>query len=137
MVKSECSRGSKKLPAIPTASIGAFLAALSLFVATYSPMLAVDAVWLSEPGSGDWNTGANWSTSPVAPVNPGDTATFNTSTQTSLTLSGNVTVESITFQPGASAFTIDTNFNVLTRQRVQPQMDSAPYHPLANRAVHQ
>lgn len=76
----------------------------------------MDGVWLLNPRSGNWNTGTNWSTSPNAPVNPGDTATFNTSTLTSLTLSSNATVETITFQPGASAFTISTNGNVLIVQ---------------------
>jgi fibronectin-binding autotransporter adhesin len=85
------------------------IVALSLLVATSPVVFAVDAVWLPNPGSGVWNTGTNWSTSPSAPVNPGDTATFETSTQTSLTLSATTTVESITFSPGASAFTINTN----------------------------
>jgi outer membrane autotransporter protein len=98
-------------------SIRALLVALLLFVATSTPVLAVDAVWLLNPGTNNWNSGSNWSTSPSVPVNPGDTATFNTSTVTSLTLSGNVTVESITFNPGASAFTINTMFgNVLNIQ---------------------
>lgn len=45
---------------------------------------------------------------------PGDSATFNTSAVTSLSLSAGVTIESITFNPGASAFTINTNGNGLT-----------------------
>ena len=49
-----------------------------------------------------------------APVNAGDTATFNTSTHTSPTLSANVTIDSITFNLGASPFTIQTNGRVLT-----------------------
>jgi hypothetical protein len=53
------------------------LVAVLLFVATSTQVLAVDAVWLLNPGSGNWNTGTNWSTSPSAPVNPGDTAKFN------------------------------------------------------------
>ena len=95
-----------KLPRVlPTAIV-----ALLVFVATSIPALAVDAVWLPNPGSADWNTGTNWSP-PSAPVNPGDTATFNTSMTTSLTLSDIATVESITFNPGASAFTIGTDAN--------------------------
>ena len=69
------------------------------------PALAVDATWLNAPASVDWNSGINWSGG-SAPVNPGDTATFATSTQSSPTLSGNVTITSITFNPGASAFSI-------------------------------
>jgi hypothetical protein len=99
-----------KLTDILATAIRAFGVALPLCVALSTPaVLAVDAVWLVNPRTGDWNTGTNWSTSPLAPVNPGDTATFNTSTLTSLTLSGAATVESITFNPGASAFTINTN----------------------------
>jgi outer membrane autotransporter protein len=112
LIKTTAQR-AKELPGVVATSIHVRLAALSLFVATSTPALAVDAVWLSEPGSGDWNTGTNWSTSPNAPVNPGDTATFNTSTRTSLTLSGGVTVESITFQPGASAFTVNTTNGIV------------------------
>jgi hypothetical protein len=110
------TRLNKKRPGILATSMRALLVAVSLFLATSTQALAVDAVWLPNPGSGVWNTGSNWSTSPIAPVNPGDTATFNTSTQTSLTLSSNATVESITFQPGASAFTVGTTGNVLTVQ---------------------
>ncbi|MBV8899999.1 MAG: autotransporter-associated beta strand repeat-containing protein, partial [Verrucomicrobia bacterium] len=102
-------RPPKKSSGSPAASIRALLIALSLSVVTPSSVLAVSAVWLLNPGSGDWNPGTNWSTSPVAPVTAGDTATFNISTVTSLTLSGSVTIGSITFQPGASAFTINTN----------------------------
>jgi hypothetical protein len=71
----------KKLPGIMATSIRALLVALLLFVATSTPVLAVDAVWLLNPDTNNWNSGSNWSTSPSAPVNPGDTATFNTSAQ--------------------------------------------------------
>jgi fibronectin-binding autotransporter adhesin len=109
------TQARKKLPGILAAiSIRPDLIALSLFVATSAPVLALDAVWLPSPGTGDWNTGTNWSTSPSAPVNPLDNATFNTSTKTSLTLSAPATVEKITFN-GASAFTITTRgLNTLT-----------------------
>ena len=106
----------ENLSGIAVTSVLALFIALPPYIATCTPVLALDAVWLSEPGSGDWNAGANWSTSPSAPVNPGDRATFNTSTQTLLDLSGGVTVESITFQPGASVFAINTNGNGLAVQ---------------------
>src|SRR5262249_54144017 len=44
-----------------------------------------------------------------APVNAGDTATFNTSTITTLFLSDDVTIDSMTFNSGADAFTIITD----------------------------
>src|SRR5262245_50339637 len=69
---------------------------------------------LSAPVSGDWNTATNWS--PSAPVNPGDTATFNTSRQTSLTLSASATVDSITFKAEPAAVTINTQGHLLTMQ---------------------
>ena len=69
------------------------------------PALAVDATWLDAPASADWNLGSNWSGG-IAPVNSGDTATFGASTQTSPTLSDNVTIASVTFSRGASAFSI-------------------------------
>jgi hypothetical protein len=120
---------AKKFPGIAGASNCALFAALSLFVAT--PVLAVNAVWLLSPGSGIWNVGTNWSMS-SAPVNPGDTATFNTSIQTSLTLSAPATVESITFNPGASAFTINTSGNVLTIQGVGIVNNSGQTQTLIN-----
>ena len=88
------------------------LGALLLFVAMAAPALAEDAVWGSgnptpPPIDGNWNSGGNW-VGGIAPVNAGDTATFNTSTITSLELSGTVTIDSMTFNSGASAFTIDT-----------------------------
>src|SRR5260221_633975 len=107
-----------KFPGMPTSSIRALLVAL--FIVTSTPVLAVDAVWASAPGSGDWNTNSIWIPDvgefSIAPVLPGDRATFNTSTIISLTLSAAVTVESITFNPTASAFTIETNGNVLKIQ---------------------
>lgn len=126
------TRPADQLKRAQAASIGALLVALSLFIATSTLVLAVDAVWLPVPASGDWNTGTNWSTSPVAPVDPGDTATFNTSTVTSLTLLGNATVESITFNPGASAFTIDTNLNALTIQGAGIVNNSANAQTITN-----
>jgi outer membrane autotransporter protein len=83
------------------------LAVVLVFVAMAAPVLAVDAVWLFSPGSGDWNTNTNWNP-PTAPVNIGDTATFDLSLRTSLSLSNDVTIDSITFNAGASAFTINT-----------------------------
>ena len=43
-----------------------------------TPAYAVDATWLNIPTNSIWNANFNWTTN--APVSPGDTATFNTST---------------------------------------------------------
>jgi hypothetical protein len=83
-----------------------FIAPLLLFMAMPAAALAVNAVWNTNPSSSSWNEGVNW-TPAMAPVNAGDTATFNSSTTTSLYCS-DVTVNSMTFNPGASAFSIYT-----------------------------
>jgi autotransporter-associated beta strand protein len=120
-MKTRQTQGKRKQP-IPQAAIkhhrffGIALLALILFVAMAAPALAqVNAVWGSgsptpPPIDGNWNSGGNWEGG-IAPVNAGDTATFNTSTITSLFLSGAVTVNSVTFNSGADAFTIATSGN--------------------------
>ncbi len=84
------------------------LGGLLLFVAMAAPTLAVDSVWDTIASSNSWNEGGNWNTG-IAPVNAGDTATFNTFNITSLNL-GDDTIDSMTFNPGASAFVIRTSF---------------------------
>ncbi len=84
------------------------LGALLLVVALAAPALAVDSIWNASPQSGDWNQGINWNTG-MPPVMAGDTAAFNTSNITSLFLSGDVTIDSMTFNSGADAFSIETN----------------------------
>jgi autotransporter-associated beta strand protein len=84
---------------------------LSAASALLAPVLMVatvhagSATWNSNPGSGDWNTSANWTPATV-PNGPGDVATFATSAQTAVSISNGVTVDGITFSPGASAYTI-------------------------------
>ena len=57
---------SERRQTMPQAEIknhGLFVAVLGgllLLVAMAAPALAVDAVWLSDPGSGEWNTDLNW-----------------------------------------------------------------------------
>ena len=103
------SRSVRKALGVHATSIGALL----LFTATATPARAVDGIWDTAPSTNDWDDYFNWS-GLVTPENPGDTATFNTSSETQPTLSLDVTIESITFNPGASIFTIQTNGNVLT-----------------------
>ncbi len=66
--------------------------------------------WLSGPGTGDWNTASNWS-SPSVPNAQSAFATFGTSGITNVSLSSGVSVDTIQFNGGASAFTINTNLN--------------------------
>jgi autotransporter-associated beta strand protein len=68
--------------------------------------------WLASPGSGDWNTGANWNPATV----PNDVAAdviFGNSSQHSVSLSGGVAVGSITFT-GTTAYTFDLNGQLMT-----------------------
>src|SRR5438445_2502412 len=66
---------------------------------------AGSATWNLNPTSGDWNTAANW-TPQTIPNGPDDIATFGVSSQTAVSLSLPVGVDSVVFSPGASAFTI-------------------------------
>ena len=66
---------------------------------------AASATWNLNPSNGDWNTAGNWTPATV-PNGSTDTATFDVSNQTSLTLSANTEVNGIVFNAGASAFTI-------------------------------
>ncbi|MGH8092851.1 MAG: beta strand repeat-containing protein [Chthoniobacterales bacterium] len=79
-----------------------------LFALTDQPARAGSATWNLNPGSGDWNTAANWTPATV-PNGSTDVATFDVSNQTDVSLSADVTVDSIIFNPGASAYTIAMN----------------------------
>ena len=107
--KDIASRLTGRMRQFRATSLGEFAVALIIFPLLLSvaptPAFAVDAVWLPSAPSGVWNLGTNWNIG-IAPVNPGDTATFNTSTQTSPTINAPVTINSITFNSGASVFSI-------------------------------
>lgn len=78
------------------------------------PSSAGSATWSSTPSSGDWNTNTNWVPTTV-PNGPADVATFGTSNQTAISFSTCPTeVSGITFNSGASAYTIDTSQGCLT-----------------------
>ena len=83
----------------------ALLPALLLLFTVHSGQ-AGSATWNLNPTSGDWNTAANWTPATV-PNAVNDTATFGTSNTTNVTLSALTTLDGITFDPGASGFTID------------------------------
>src|SRR5437899_7911937 len=69
---------------------------------------ADSATWNVNPTNGDWYTAANWTPNTV-PNGPGDIATFDVSTITDISPApgtGSIEVDSIVFNPGASAYTI-------------------------------
>src|SRR6266536_42511 len=69
------------------------------------PARADSATWNLNPTSGDWDTAANW-TPMTVPNGPTDTATFEISSQTSVSNSTTTQVNGMIFEPSASAFTI-------------------------------
>ena len=72
---------------------------------------ADSATWNLNPISGDWNTATNWTPATV-PNGSSDTATFDQSNTTSVSLSASVEVNEIVFDPGASPFTVTVNFAI-------------------------
>src|SRR6266550_1163078 len=62
---------------------------------------ASSATWDLNPGSGDWNTAANW-TPMTVPNGPADIATFALSNTTNVSISANTEVNAITFTPAAT-----------------------------------
>src|SRR5216684_1747611 len=68
---------------------------------------AGSAKWKQSPATGNWNTAGNW-TAGGPPNGPADTATFQSSNTTGVSLSLNTEVNGIVFNAGASAFTITT-----------------------------
>jgi autotransporter-associated beta strand protein len=81
---------------------------LSLVIKVY----ADSASWNLDPTSGDWSTALNWTPNTV-PNGPDDTATFDVSNVTGISIRPATEVEGIVFNPAASAFTISTD-NQLT-----------------------
>ena len=62
---------------------------------------AGSATWDLNPGSGDWNTAMNWTPATV-PNRSGDTATFDLSNTTNVSISANTQVSGIMSTPAAT-----------------------------------
>ena len=76
-----------------------------------SPAIAGSSVWQSSPPTSDWNTATNWTPNTV-PNGSADVATFAFSAITGVSTSAaNTEVNGITFNAGASAFTITIGAN--------------------------
>jgi autotransporter-associated beta strand protein len=80
---------------------GAF--ALGWVLAFNSMAIAVTSNWTGLGGNNDFHNAANWSGGV-----PTDDAGFNTATPTAISLSTNESMLSMTFNPGAAAYTITT-----------------------------
>jgi autotransporter-associated beta strand protein len=85
---------------------------IALIQTTY----AGSATWNVNPVTDDWNTAQNW-TPETVPDEPTDVATFAVSNITTIatTQFGGTAVGSITFTPGASAYTITFEGNLWAR----------------------
>jgi autotransporter-associated beta strand protein len=65
---------------------------------------AVDGTWLAAPATNNWNTGTNWSSSPVVPTG---TASFGASTKTALAFSADTSIGNLQFNVGAPIYSFD------------------------------
>ena len=99
----------------PTHSTGIFGALILMLCIQDS--YADSAAWNLNPGSDDWNTAANWTPNGVPngtfPNGPFDIARFAQSNITEVSLSAETNVASIVFDANASAFTINTESQLL------------------------
>jgi autotransporter-associated beta strand protein len=84
------------------------LALLALFCGSATFAFAGSATWQQDPATGNWNTPTNWNPATI-PNGPSDVATFSVSNQTNVTVTSSIILDSIVFQPDASAFTITTS----------------------------
>jgi autotransporter-associated beta strand protein len=91
----------------PRHPLSALLLCGLLLLIPNAPAQADSATWNLNPTSGDWNTAANWTPATV-PNGASETATFDVSNRTALSVTANTEVDSILFSPGASAFAITT-----------------------------
>src|SRR5215204_293858 len=84
---------------------------LALAVAAASTLLssrgarAASDIWTGSV-DGSWANSLNWSTNPTPVPGAGDTATFATSSNTTIDLGAGVSIGTIYFNPSASPFTI-------------------------------
>ena len=76
---------------------------LAVAISVLVPIVAHagSATWDLNPGSGTWNTAANW-TPMIVPNGPADIATFALSNTTNVSISANTEVNAITFTPAAT-----------------------------------
>ena len=82
---------------------------LTAFFRANVPLVhAGSATWQQTPATGNWNMPANWTPATV-PNGSSDVATFASSTQTNVSVTSGITLDSIVFQPDASPFSINTS----------------------------
>ena len=77
----------------------------AILLALTPALHASSAQWNASPATNDWNTATNW-TPATEPNDPADTATFDVSDTTSIFIGSFTRVAGVTFNTGASSFTI-------------------------------
>src|SRR6266487_2572998 len=94
-------------------------AILTLVLSTASSTFAAgggtfhgSATWKANPADGNWGSASNWNPATV-PNGPADTATFANSNKRFLASEGDIEVNGVVFNRGASAFTIIELFNTM------------------------
>src|SRR6516162_7189203 len=77
----------------------------ALAVLTPDTALATDGTWTGVTNA-EWTLGTNWTSNPLVPDN---TATFDTSTRTSVTISSSTSINTIEFTAAAPAYSFTIN----------------------------
>src|SRR4029077_17156200 len=94
-----------KFPILSCATI------LTLALGALNAVYAGSATWNNNPTSGAWNNAANWLPAPV-PNAAHDTATFDVSNVTDVSVQASDILKGMTFHPLASPFTISIGGSV-------------------------
>jgi autotransporter-associated beta strand protein len=92
-------------PRIQSRLFLAVVAVLLLLLSSATTTFAGSATWLQAPATNDWNTAGNWTPATV-PNWAADTATFQSSNTTGVSISADTEVNGIVFNAGANMFTI-------------------------------
>jgi fibronectin-binding autotransporter adhesin len=99
-------RMALSLPTLLKVLLNRLCPVLFVMLVPFAPRVhAGSAAWDTSPTSNDWNTAVNW-TPDVVPNGAADVASFGSSNVTSISLSSDVQLAGMTFNSGASAFTI-------------------------------
>ena len=110
MKKHSCSTESNVRP-LNSLLISRFPVLLALFLSVAQTVHAGSATWSSDPGATDpssWFDAANW-TPQTIPNSDADTATFGVDAQTDVSIAHRLNLGGITFDPGASAYSVAFN----------------------------
>lgn len=94
------------IPKAQRAWRGMLMATTATLALMSGPVLAVDGTWIANPPNTSWNSGLNWSSNPSI---PDGTATFATSSETTISVSGLHFLDAMIFDNPSDAFTFNLN----------------------------